>query len=78
MSEPDLPALIGQCLGEIGRLAYLFAGEEEAVVELAIAEMREQLGETIPPDTVEQFVGALLRCKAEIERRGIVGSVSRH
>ena len=78
MSAPDLPALIRQCLGEIGRLAYLFAGEEEAVVERAIAEMREQLGETIPPDTVEQFVGAVMRCKAEIERRGFVLSASRH
>lgn len=78
MSEPDLPALIGQCLNEIGRLAYLFAGEPDCVVEEALAAMRYQLGDTMPADTVDLLCNAVLRCKAEIERRGFAGSVSRH
>jgi hypothetical protein len=74
----DLPTLIGQCLSEIGRLAYLFAGEPDCVVEEALAAMRYQLEDTMPADTVDRLVDAVMRCKVEIERRGFACSVSRH
>jgi len=40
--------------------------------------MRYKLEDTMPADTVDQLLRALLRCKAEIERRAFVCSVSRH
>lgn len=78
MSAPDMPTLIGQCLNEISRLAYMFAGEPDSVVEEALAAMRYQLEETVPADTVDQLLNAVMRRKAEIEWRGFACSVIRH
>jgi hypothetical protein len=53
----------------------ILAGEQDEVVEALIAEMREQLEQTIPPATVDSLF--VRRCKAGIERSGNV-SVRRH
>jgi hypothetical protein len=80
MSVPDpvLSKLIGQCLAEIHRLAYLFAGEEDDVVEAALATMRDELEDTVPAATVDQLLETIMKCKVVIEQRGLVGSVRRH
>ena len=60
------PLLIEQCLQEVRRMAFILAGEQDEVVEAAIAEMREQLEKTIPPATVDSLFDAIRRCKAGI------------
>ena len=78
VADPVLTKLIGQCLGEIHRLAYLFAGEQDDAVEEALAAMRYELEDTIPVGTVDQLLETIVRCKLVIEQRGLNGSLSRH
>jgi hypothetical protein len=69
--------LIEQCLTEVYRMAFIIAGEPDEVAEAVLAGMREELEQTVSPETLDSLVSAIRRCKAGIER-GAAVSVRRH
>jgi hypothetical protein len=79
MSVPDpvLSKLFEDCLQNVYRHAFLFAGEPDEAVEATMAIMREQLEETVPVEMVDSLFNAIRRCWATIQN-GAPMSVRRH